>query len=257
MAEIRDDHIKCDKTDPWLKIRIPISLLYWVDEAAEYRGISTEELVNEALYDRFGKTVNTKGEYKKLHANEKLFRRRLTQHRYELRLQNRLTQGRSITPEGVMACNKKVNWTAYEQIRKANLDLLETAEFRTSLKAKTPTTAEIEALRVELEQRGIKRNYIEIGKRKIWVRDRRGPKSKPGDKKVYNVPLGTNNPVLGTRFGKGQVKQEAAAAAQMAALLTEIKDACRACGATQVLRNIESAEIEARASKVLDNNHTK
>lgn len=171
MAEIRDDHIKCDKTDPWFKIRMPERLIYWVDEAAEFRGISTEELVNELLYDYYGRTLDTNGEYRKLHAAELKRRRQISVNRYVARQNEARKIGiKRKTPY----FGNDVDWKAYEALRAANLRLLEEQDFDTRRRtAKHLNAGETEALSVALAAKGIERNHVTIGNRKFWTRPQR------------------------------------------------------------------------------------
>ena len=242
MAEIFNDHIKCDKTDPWLKIRIPARLLYWVDEAAEVRGISTEELVNELLYDYYGKRQNTKGEYRVLNPVERKQRRQLTVNRYVARTNIMSRQGiKQLTP----AFEGDLDWQAYEVLRAANLKLLEEQDFETRRRiAKHRTAAEVEALNVALSAKGIERNFIRIGDQKLWTRAK-SQRKKHGHilKTQPKSPRGVKG------FKPADVKESDA-------LIQVIKDSAREVGAMDTVRRIEDLELAARAERLKLKNPT-
>lgn len=237
MAEIRDDHIKCDKTDPWFKIRMPERLIYWIDEAADYRGISTEELVNEFLYDHFGKTLNTKGEYKKLHAAEKKRRRQLTVNRYVARKNEQRNTGiKQMTPY----FKNDVDWRAYEALRAENLKLLEEQDFETRRRiTKHRSAGETEALRVALAAKGVDRNFIQLGDQKLWIR-KKATKTKHGT--LLKTKSKSKNGVFG--FMPADVRESDA-------LLQTILETAEEVGATESAARIKRYQEEVRGKDLV------
>lgn len=243
MAEIRDDHIKCDKSDPWLKIRSPVELIAWTQEAAAYRGISMEELINEVLYDHFGKTKNGRGVLTTLHEHERKYRRRLAYYRYVRRTQKHKGGVRKSDFSEFLTSKKQVDWSKYEELRKANLKLLEAQEYEAKLVKKLRTTAELEALRVELESRGIIRAGIEVGGVNVFLRPTRSKKNPDGTKgRMETVGLQQTHK---TKAVLPQVKGGVEARREFNnQLIEQVKEACKACGAEATLAKIE--ELRAK-----------
>lgn len=223
MAEILDNRIVCDKTDPRLNTRIPVSLLYWVDEAATYRGISTEELVNETLFYFFGRKPNTKGEYEVFNDLEKARRAKLLYTRWNRMYDERRkkveaeSKARTITPPEVMASIKRIDWASYTRLREANLARIELKAFRIEGIGTTKRTPEeLEAIRAQLEAKGIKQNTIRLENgTKVWVRSRSAKKA--GLVKCKPVNPGNSDLQKAVKGKKGFITDKAAVKAERAA----------------------------------------
>lgn len=237
MAIIYDDHIKCDKSDPWLKVRSPALLIAWVTEAAKFRGISLEELVNETLYDSFGRLESKTGVFCVLKPREKAARRTLTRKRCTARRNLRIAKDRAFKP---VQLTNEVDWTLYEQLRKANLRKLEEYSYDYR-QARRRSTAELELLQAELERRGINRTHLRIGHNCMFLRPTRESVGENGER-IRNYLIKEPQSMTSKAAKPLTPGYEAGIKHRMETnekLIEVVIDACKACGAEKTLARIE------------------
>lgn len=158
MAIVFEDHIQCDDSDPILAIRMPQDLLDWVEDSANIRGISIEELVNETLFDHFchrsGSKLGNGGRGSlKLNPRELRLREDLRKFRY-VRLQ-------ALPRKKLNTLVDKFDWDKFYEIRKHNIAALELDGYKPK-RVQLYDPQDIEELRIELEKRGIKRDQISL-----------------------------------------------------------------------------------------------